>query len=72
MSVNVMFGDLRKHIYGILFWTLLLSSCGTRGRPGLVDTLGSVSDQSGVVFEPDLRQSAPIIVVATVVQNSND
>ena len=35
----------------------------------MADTLGSAIDQTDVLFKPDIRQFAPIIVVASVLEN---
>ena len=60
--------QLTKCTRGILLVMLLLASCRKR-IPAIVDTLGSATDQTGVLMEPDLRRFAPIIVVASVLEN---
>jgi hypothetical protein len=47
----------------------LALACGLQTSPKLVDTLGDTFDQTGVVWEPDLRPSAPEIVTAVVGSN---
>jgi hypothetical protein len=63
---------MRKHLTkctrALVAVTLLLAGCGKR-VPAIVDTLGSATDQTGVHMEPDLRRFAPIIVVASVLEN---
>jgi len=47
---------------------MLFAACGGQQVASMVDTLGSL-EQTGVMFEPDFRQLAPIIVVASVLEN---
>jgi len=48
---------------------LLISNCYAASAPPLIDTLGSAMDQTEVVFSPDLRQFAPIVLVGFVHEN---
>ena len=48
-------------------FVLLLGSCSGQRQLPVVDTLGSAIDQAGV---PDIRQFAPIVVVASVLENT--
>ena len=45
------------------------NGCSGQDVPRMVDTLGSAIDQTGVLYEPDFRELAPIAVVARVGQN---
>jgi hypothetical protein len=53
--------------------SVVLISLGSGQNPGalpkLVDTLGSFLDQGGALQEPDIRSLAPIVVVASVLEN---
>lgn len=49
-----------------LAFLLLLSSCSVQRTLPVIDTLGSAIDLPGV---PDVRQFAPIVIVATVLEN---
>jgi hypothetical protein len=53
---------------GMVVAVLAAHACGQ--IPELVDTLGSPVDQTEVLFDPDLRQTAPVIAAAYVVDNA--
>jgi hypothetical protein len=53
----------------VMLMAAVSNGCRAQTPPHLVDTLGSAIDQTGVVFEPDFRELAPIAAVAVVVQN---
>lgn len=67
MNVNCRF---RTSLQVIAFLAILTNLCDCRKRPALIDTLGTAIDYQPRNYRSDPRQLAPIIVIASVQENS--